>query len=172
MKRFWELHFIWLDPLLASAVAGGLIWAMHHFAVPIAGALHGERASIYGTLAGIFGALLGFAMASFSIVVGLFSNERLTVVREGPHASTLWRAFLWSSIWMALATAAPLSGLFLDRDAEAPDVTLLSIVLGASLIAAASLARCISLLAAVGHAITSRPGAPSPPEKKLPSVEN
>jgi hypothetical protein len=123
--------------------------------------LQGNRSAVYGALASIFGALLGFAITAVSVVLGFSSTERLSVIRESQHYSTLWKVFTAAIRTLGLATVATLVALVLDRDAS-PMRIVLHLSVFASILAIFRLARCVwvleNVIALVSAPSKARPG--------------
>ncbi|HEV2236754.1 MAG TPA: hypothetical protein VGR57_08855 [Ktedonobacterales bacterium] len=163
MKRladWWGVHFLFAEFSVALVVA--LAFGVWHAAPGggrvVAQTLAGNRAAVYGALTSLFGALLGFTIAAMAIVLGYASDNRLRLVRESPHYPTLWRIFIAATRALALATAAALLGLVLDRD-RAPSPLILDLAVGATALAALRLARCLWVFERSIGLITERPGA-------------
>ncbi|MGD8453844.1 MAG: hypothetical protein PVJ57_18675, partial [Phycisphaerae bacterium] len=111
------------------------------------------------SLSGIFGSLLGFAIAAEAIVLGLCGSDRLTIVRNSRHYSTLWRVFRWAIRSLALATVAALLALVLDRDKH-PLMPFLYAAVFFSLLAGVQLARTIWVLEQVVRVVSAHKDTP------------
>ena len=161
--RFWARHFLWCELILVAVlVAASVVWSLRFGGERLVLEFMDERrGAIYGVLAGIFGSLLGFAIAAEAIVLSLSGSDKLAIVRNSKHYSTLWRVFRWTIRTLALATVAALLALILDRDKQ-PWPLWLYICAGFGLLAAAQLARTIWVLEQVVHVVAT----PTKNEKK------
>jgi hypothetical protein len=147
LPNWWRRHFLAAEFGVALAVAGGLsIWMYTlNGSRDVSCFLMGNRDALYGALAGIFGALLGFVITTLSIVVALASVERLAVVRESAQYPTLWRTFRAAIRSTALATAASIVALALDRHTDSFRALFVVVVFATSL-AVLRLSRAIWIL--------------------------
>jgi hypothetical protein len=150
MKRpfsWWSENFLWAEFWLAVTVtAAFIIWTFYCGGQEIiAEVIRGNRSAVYGALASVFGSLLGFAITAESIVLGLSGSERLQIIRQSKHYTTLWRVFTSAIRALGLATAVALIGLVIDRDNH-PIWLCLVLTVFATVLAFLRLLRCIWVL--------------------------
>ena len=142
--RWWRAHFLAAE--FGFAVVIGLafaVWCARFGGLRLVDAvLVGNRSAIYGTLASICASLLGFTIAAIAIVLGYAASDRLAIVRESRQYTTLWAVFSATMRALGLTTVTALAGLVLDRDA-APVSLVLYLCVGASVLAALRIARCL-----------------------------
>lgn len=147
VRGWWESRFLTLELWTAVLAAATFIfwvekWNGHVFLQKL---LQNNRAAIYGALASIFGSLLGFSITAASVVLGFANTERLAVVRESKHYSTLWKVFTSTIRALGFATAAAMLALIIDRDGSTVRVALYFAVFGL-ILASLRLTRCVWVL--------------------------
>ena len=96
-------------------------------------------------------------IAAQSIVLGLSGSDKLEVVRNSEHYSTLWCVFRWSIRTLAIATVTVLLALIFDCD-QSPCLLWLYIGLFSTLLAIAQLARTIWILEQVVKVVSAEKG--------------
>ena len=158
ISTWWEARFLRLELLLAYFITLlFLVWSELFGGKPVLAALlEQNRGPIYGTLASILGALLGFVITAVSIVLGYATSDRLAVVAQSRHYSTLWATFASAIRWLGFATATALIGLALDRDGT-PRPFISYIMFFAFLIASLRIGRCAWILEHVVRLVTKPP---------------
>lgn len=159
LVRWWKVHFLAAE--FGVAVFIGLCFAtwmiLFGGASLVEETLKGNRSAVYGALASIFGSLLGFTITAVSIVLGYVANDRLAIIRNSRHYTTLWKVFTSTIRALGLATIVALAALILDRD-TAPNRLFLYFCVWASTLAVLRLIRCLWALENVIGLVT----APSP----------
>ena len=122
---FWANHFLGLEAGVAVGLALilGLWMYLCQGAELVTAFLQGQRVVLYRSIASIAGTLFGFSLTAMSIVLGLYSHDRLVLLRQSQHASKLWQTFLQSIKFLGLLTLMALLCLLGDRDAH-PQVWL------------------------------------------------
>lgn len=132
--------------IAAALLIGFIVWDQAGRGGPVIDeVLATNRSAVYTAIASILGALLGFVITAISIVLAFSAMERLELLRQSPHYKTLWAVFTQTTWLLAGATALALVALVLDRDA-APCRPALYFCLGATLISAIRIARCVWVL--------------------------
>lgn len=156
VPQWWKTHFLWAEFGLAVLLSAGFIlWIERYGGAGIVNTtLTGNRGAVYGTLASITGSLLGFVLATVSIVFGFATHERLAVVRDSPHYTTLWRVFTSAIRVLGVSTVFLLVGLLVDRDTSPTRIVMYVCVL-VFLLAIFRLARCVWVLEKVIGLVTA-----------------
>jgi hypothetical protein len=163
---WYSQRFMWLE--FAIAVTGALafvVWGEWYSGWRMINqVLDGNRSAVYGTAAGILGTLLGFVITVTSILLALWPEAALKLLRESGHGETL--AVLMKSCmrWLAAATGAALLALLFDRDRVAQPALVYLVVLSVS-IAIVRVARTIWVLENVVRIVMRR--RPPPPEHQV-----
>lgn len=163
LAKHWATHFLLLEPLLAVIITT-MFWGWSEGLggrAHVDEALDGNRAAVYGAMASLFGALLGFVITAVSILLGFSASDKLTVVRDSDHYTTLWAVFTLATKILGFATVAALTGLILDREKHHMH-ELFYVMAGFSVLALLAVARCLWVLEQVVGLVTgpskARPG--------------
>lgn len=108
MKRYVERYFMGLNwSLVVASLLLSFIWAKYYDGdEAIKQFLELHHRTVYGVLASIYGSLLGFTITTVSIILGFSGSERLKLLRQSVHYSTLWQIFKHAIRWLGLATVS------------------------------------------------------------------
>jgi hypothetical protein len=147
IKSFWEANFLSMELILATvATLVFVAWSeLVDNRVFLSQIFADNRQVLYGALTALFGSMLGFIITATSIVLGYANNERLEIVRQSKHYSTLWDVFKSAIRVLAFSTIISLIGLVLDKDLS-PINFILYINIFAAILAFLRIARCIWVL--------------------------
>lgn len=153
--KWWRRHFLIVELGIGIAVFVLLtIWWRYGNGISVLKELvRGNRGQIYGTFASIFGSLLGFVITALSVVLGLSSSDRLTVLKNSVHYKQLWDVFVSTIRVLGFTTIVWLLVLFLDRENH-PRPFVLVLCLAATFLATLRLARCVWVLERIVEIIT------------------
>jgi hypothetical protein len=163
MPRGYEKHFMRFELWIPVAVSAGFFAWLQKFggAATIDLWMQNNRAELYGTVAGILGTLLGFVITVVSIILALWSDAALQLLRESGHGKQLWAVMKSCMRWLAFATVMALILMIFDRDG-AMKPKLLSIGVATLLVSSLRVARTVWILERIIGAISSAPGQPPP----------
>ena len=163
MSSWWQRNFLLVEAvacLILTAVF--VIWAGSPSGTKLlTTTLQGNRPVIYSALTALWGSLLGFIITAVSIILGLWSNERLAIIRKSGQDRTLWHTFTQTTWILAVATLASVGALVMDAEKRPTPVMQDACVLF-SLLAIARVARCVWILQQLLKIVT-----PPPPKSQV-----
>lgn len=140
--RIWKKNFLCAE-LIASVFIIGIL--VYFFNSQITTLFKSIRLQLYGTISGISGALLGFVIAGLSILLTMNDNEQLRILKTSVYYKLIYKVFLSTSKYLAIATIVPLLGMIIDTD-TCPQKWLTYMIIWSLLISFLRLVRCFWIL--------------------------
>ncbi|ADD02674.1 hypothetical protein TthWC1_1682 [Thermoanaerobacter thermohydrosulfuricus WC1] len=150
MKRFIKFlnrHFMLKDFIFSVIVTLLFLYITKEFKYEnaIINLFDGIRQQLYGTMTGFFGTLLGFIITGLSILITMSDNKKINVLKRSKYYIQVYKSFIYTSLYLALATVISLIGLVIDKDIS-PHLFYLYILFWSSIISFISIIRCIWIL--------------------------
>ena len=147
LRSIWEERFLGLEAWLALFLALMLgLWVyLFQGAEQVMSFLQGQRVVLYRSLAAVASSLFGFSITAMSIVLALYSQERLELLRRSRHASKLWKTFFQSTQLLGGLALLSLICLLWDRH-DHPRLWLVVLLVAVVSLTVLRLARAVWIL--------------------------
>ena len=117
MFSFWADRFLLYELLLVcilsiTFVVGFLLFDWDKYVNEL---MMNNRGSVYRTIAGVSSTLLGFTIAGTSVFYALSNSDSLSMLRNSPAYSTLWRVIVGTMRALGSLTIISIVSLIFER---------------------------------------------------------
>ena len=154
MLRFWRRHFLGVEAGAITALAAGLsLWILAGGEGSVEALLEMKRDSLYRTSATVAGTMFGLTIATSSVMIGTWSSERVSFLRQRERSVDIWKTVFQSMILFGVLTISAIVGLLWDTDKE-PSVWVFVVYVFLGTLAIARIARVVWILANVINLVT------------------